>query len=106
MKALLVAACAAGLVLSVSSGVARAEPMTAASDGARRGCVTIKEFRAVKQRMSIRKVRRVFGTTGHRIFAPRTPGTARYSTRDYRTCARPKRGALTVDFLNGRLMDK
>jgi len=76
------------------------------SDAARQSCVTIKEFRAVKKRMTIRKVRRVFDTAGRQIFAPRNPGTARYSTREYGTCSRPKRGALTIDFYNGRLMDK
>lgn len=106
MKALLVAACAAGLVLSLSSGPAVAAPPIGKSVAARQGCVTIKEFRAVKKRMTIRKVRRIFDTAGRRTFAPRNVGTARYSTREYRTCSRPKRGALTVDFYNGRVMDK
>src|SRR5690625_4823748 len=106
MKALLAAACTAGLVLSMSSGPAGAESTIAVLDSARRGCVTIKEFRVVKQRMTVRRVRRIFDTAGRRTFAPRNPGTARYSTREYRTCPRPKRGALSIDFFNGRVMDK
>ncbi|UPK76196.1 hypothetical protein MU582_06025 [Nocardioidaceae bacterium SCSIO 66511] len=109
MKVCLVMVAAFGLSASLGIGPAHsADHRSSASTSheARRGCVTIKEFRAIKDDMTIRHVRRKFDTSGRQIFAPRNPGLERYSTRQYRTCSRPKRGALTVDFYNGRVMDK
>lgn len=108
MRTLLSVVAALALVLSLGSPAqASVDPQTSESvSHADRRCATIKEFRRVKEGMTISRVRRVLGTSGRQTFAPRNPGTARYSTREYRTCSRPKRGALSVDFYNGRVMDK
>jgi hypothetical protein len=73
---------------------------------AQTGCVSRGEFRAAKRGWKVRRVHRLFDTTGRIIFAARNPGTAKYTARQYRTCAVPKLAALTVDFSNGRLLYK
>jgi hypothetical protein len=111
MRSLLSVVATSALAVSLSAVPAHAE---AASDGSAGSaalqdggsCVTAREFGRVRDRMSVSKVRRVFGTNGSQLYAPPNPGTGRNRTREYRACSRPKRGALTIDFYNGRVIDK
>jgi hypothetical protein len=94
-KALIAAA--TGLAITIPTSIALAPAADAASSTS--GCVTRAEYRKVKNGMTVKKVKRVYGTNGHLSMS-----SGSFKIRDYKTCS--KWHVTNVSFTNGRVTGK